>query len=98
MKRAFWLSTGMMVGAASSVSVMRRVRRQVDRFTPSRLGANLLEASGQVGSEIRDALTVGREAMKEREAQLWAELDPARPMPPRSNRSIPGRRDRRASS
>lgn len=81
-RRALWLSAGMAMGAASSVSVMRRLRRKVDRLRPSRVGAEVTDIVGSLRSQIRAAATEGREAMREREAQLWAELDPKRPLRP----------------
>lgn len=79
-RRALWLSAGMAVGAASSFSVMRRVRRQMARYAPERLGADLAQAARRLRDDVRAAASEGRVAMAEREAQLWAELDPKRPL------------------
>ncbi|MGQ0744394.1 MAG: hypothetical protein ACT4OS_08690 [Acidimicrobiales bacterium] len=78
MKRAFWLSTGMVVGAASSVSAMLRVRRRLSRLAPSQIVGDLRARLGDVGRELQLAAQEGRMAMAEREAQLWAEIDPER--------------------
>ncbi|MEJ7844960.1 MAG: hypothetical protein WKF93_04900 [Acidimicrobiales bacterium] len=80
-KRLFWLTIGMGVGFGGSFWVTRRVRATVDRYRPEQLSAAAGDAARQLGSDVRAALTEGREAMVEREAELRARLEPR--LPPR---------------
>jgi len=63
-KRFFWLSVGLTIGYGTSFWLMRTVRRTVERFTPR-----------SVGAEVRAALEDGRAAMRQREAELRAEIE-----------------------
>lgn len=74
-KRLFWLSVGVGVGIAGSFSVTRRVRATVDRYRPEQLSAAAGDAARRLGTDVRAALTEGRAAMVEREAELRARLD-----------------------
>jgi hypothetical protein len=73
-KRLFWLSTGLTIGFGSSVWVMRALRRTVERLTPQRLTHDAVAGARSVGTELKAALDEGREAMREREAELRAEI------------------------
>ena len=74
-KRLFWLSTGLTIGFGTSFWLMRTVRRTVERFTPERLTQDVVSGARSVGAELRAALEEGRAAMREREAELRAEID-----------------------
>jgi hypothetical protein len=74
-KRAFWLSVGLTIGAGTSFWVMRTVRRTVERFTPQRLGQDVVHGARSVGTELKAALDEGRAAMHQREAELRAEIE-----------------------
>jgi hypothetical protein len=69
-KRLFWF----ILGCASSLWVMRTVRRTVERLTPHRLTQDAVAGAKSAGAELRAALDEGRQAMREREAELRAEL------------------------
>jgi hypothetical protein len=69
-KRLFWFT----LGCGSSLWLMRTVRRTVERFTPQRLTQDAVAGARSVGTEIRAALDEGREAMRQREAELRAEV------------------------
>ena len=69
-KRLFWFT----VGCASSLWVMRTVRRTVERLTPHRLTQDAVAGARSAGVELRAALDEGRQAMREREAELRAEI------------------------
>jgi hypothetical protein len=73
-KRLFWLTVGLGVGFGTSFRLMRAVRRTVERFTPERVTSNALAGARSVGGELRAALDEGRVAMREREAELRAEI------------------------
>ncbi len=82
-RRAFWLATGVVVGAGSSLWAERRVRRTVAQATarlqPDALAAGIgrsaRHAASTAGGRVRDAVTVGRSEMQRREDELWSELD-----------------------
>ena len=74
-KRLFWLTTGLTIGFGTSFWLMRTVRRTVERFTPERLSQDVVSGARSVGAELRAALDEGREAMREREAELRAEIE-----------------------
>ena len=74
-KRLFWLLVGTGFGFGVSFWVMRFVRSTVERYTPERVSADLAGALKQFGSDLKEAAAEGRQAMKEREAELLAELD-----------------------
>jgi hypothetical protein len=74
-KRLFWLLMGVGFGFGVSFWVMRFVRSTMERYTPERVSSDLAGALKQFGSDLKDAAAEGRQAMKEREAELLAELD-----------------------
>jgi len=74
-KRLFWLVMGVGFGFGVSFWVTRFVRSTVERYTPERVSADLAGALKQFGSDLRAAASEGREAMREREAELRRELD-----------------------
>ena len=74
-KRLFWLLMGVGFGFGVSFWVTRFVRSTVERYTPERVSADLAGALKQFGSDLKEAAAEGRQAMKEREAELLAELD-----------------------
>lgn len=69
-KRLLWFT----IGCASSLWVMRTVRRTVERLTPHRLTQDAVAATRSATNGIRAALDEGRIAMREREAELRAEI------------------------
>jgi hypothetical protein len=77
-KRLFWLIIGAGFGFGVSFWVMRFVRETVQRYTPERVSADLAGALRALGADIRAAAADGREAMREREAEIRAELAPTR--------------------
>ena len=74
-KRLFWLLMGVGFGFGVSFWVMRFVRSTMERYTPERVSSDLAGALKQLGADLKDAAAEGRQAMKEREAELLAELD-----------------------
>jgi hypothetical protein len=73
-KRLFWLLIGAGFGFGLSFWVVRFVRTTVDRYTPERVSADLAGALRDLGKDLRAAVAEGREAMREREAELREEL------------------------
>lgn len=77
-KRLFWLVMGAAFGFGVSFWLMRFVRETVNRYSPERMSADLAGALRSLGADIRVAAAEGREAMREREAELRRELAPRR--------------------
>jgi hypothetical protein len=67
-----------MVGAGFGFGVsfwlMRFVRETAARYTPERVSADLADALRGLGGDLRAAVAEGREAMREREAELRDEV------------------------
>ncbi len=74
-KRLFWLTVGLTIGYGTSFWLMRTVRRTVERLTPERLSRDVVARARSVGAELKAALDDGRVAMRQREAELRAEID-----------------------
>jgi hypothetical protein len=94
-KRTVWLTTGVVVGVASTLWAERKIRRSVQeataRLQPDALvmevGRSARQAAGSAGGRVRDAVSSGRQEMRRRERELWAELsvtdgEENRPEPP----------------
>jgi hypothetical protein len=74
-KRLLWLVMGAGFGFGVSFWMMRFVRETVGRYSPDRVSADLGKALRQLGEDLRAAVAEGREAMREREAELRRDLD-----------------------
>jgi hypothetical protein len=77
-KRLFWLVIGAGFGLGASFWVARVVRDTVARYSPERVSSDLATAARGVGVELRAALAEGRQAMRDREAELRARVSPGR--------------------
>lgn len=73
-KRLFWLMVGAGFGFGVSFWLMRFVRQTVERYTPERMSSDLAGALRAFGEDLRAAVAEGREAMREREAEIRSEL------------------------
>ncbi len=73
-RRVFWLLMGAGFGFGVSFWMMRFVKETAARYTPERVSADLGSALRSLGTDIRAAAAEGREAMREREAELRVEL------------------------
>lgn len=74
-KRLFWLIIGAGFGFGVSFWITRFVRSTMERYTPERVSEDLASAIRGFGADLRAAVAEGREGMREREAELRAELD-----------------------
>ena len=70
LKRARWAGAGAALGAAAAVWVQRKWRVAAHRYRPSGLAADAVEKAISVPGTLRDAFSEGRDAMREREAEL----------------------------
>jgi hypothetical protein len=67
-KRMFWLIFGFGLGVASSWAVTRRVRRVMQRITPT-------DVVDRWSDNVRSAVSEGRTAMRTREVELNSGFD-----------------------
>src|SRR3546814_9670652 len=74
-RRLFWLLVGAALGLGASFWVMRFVRETAARYTPERVSSDVVEAVKGFGVDLRMAVAEGRAAMREREAELRADLE-----------------------
>ena len=74
-RRLFWLIAGAGFGFGVSFWLMRFVRTTIERYTPERVSADLGDALKSFGKDLRAAVAEGAEAMREREAELRAEIE-----------------------
>ena len=82
-KRVIWWASGAVMGAGGSAWVQWKVKRTVRatraNYAPSklagRIGDRLTGSVRGVGETVRDVIDEGRTGMREREAELHAELD-----------------------
>ncbi len=75
-KRTFWFTTGATAGFGGAMWIRRRVLRTVRRYTPDQVQADVTTSVRRLGTGLRDAVTEGRSAMADREAELRSELKP----------------------
>jgi hypothetical protein len=73
-KRLLWLMIGAGFGFGVSFWIVRTVRQVVERYTPERVSNDLAGAVRDLGKDLRAAVAEGREAMREREVELRAQL------------------------
>jgi gas vesicle protein len=74
-RRLFWLVVGAGFGFGISFWLMRFVRSTVERYSPERVSDDLADAIRSFGKDLREAVAEGREAMRERETELRAQLE-----------------------
>ena len=77
-RRLFWLSVGAGLGFGSSLWLQRRLREAVARYAPERLSADVTASVKGLGADVRLAVANGREAMRERETELRADVERTR--------------------
>ena len=91
LKRLRWMAMGM--GAA--VWAQRRLKMWARSYTPPEVAARAAkrstEMAGRKANEVRSAFVEGRQAMRQREAQLREQLDPTKYPPPVHYRPRAGR-------
>ena len=82
-KRLFWLGVGASLGFGGSWWVTRTVKQKLQRLVPARLSQTVAAKARTVGGDMRAAMADGRQAMREHEDRLTAQLE-AR-YPPRNS-------------
>lgn len=73
-RRLFWLLIGVGFGLGTSFWVMRFVKETAARYSPERVSSDLTDAIKGLGTDLRLAVADGREAMRERESELRADV------------------------
>lgn len=73
-KRIIWMGTGMAVGAGSAFWAKRKVTDTVERYLPEQVAERAAVQARDLGRTVREAATEGRSAMREREAELRAQV------------------------
>jgi hypothetical protein len=74
-KRLFWMMFGVGLGFGLAFWLSRVLKQTAERYSPERVSGDVADGLRRLGSDVRAAVTEGREAMREREAQLRAELE-----------------------
>lgn len=74
-KRAFWMTTGMAVGATGAFWAKRRVEETVERYLPEQVADRAAASARTIGATVKAAATEGRQAMRDTEAELRARVE-----------------------
>ncbi|HEV7686945.1 MAG TPA: hypothetical protein VGQ80_10260 [Acidimicrobiia bacterium] len=86
LKRLRWIVMGMGVGASASVWAQRKVKLLLRSYTPPEVATRAAkrgsDAAGRTAGEVRTALAEGRQAMRQREAELRHQIDQRQKQPP----------------
>ena len=80
-KRLFWLMIGVGFGFGLSFWLTRFVRQTVERYSPERVSGDVADGLKRLGADLRAAVSEGRLAMREREAELRSELETRQAVP-----------------
>ena len=78
-RRLFWLGIGTVAGAAGTVWTERKVKERLDALAPDHAVRVAAAKAKDAGRSVVDAVAEGRSAMVEREQELRARRDAARP-------------------
>ena len=86
LKRLRWMVMGMSVGASASVWAQRKVKLLMKSYTPPEVAARAAkrgtEVAGRTAGEVRTAFAEGKQAMRQREAELRHQVDLHQKQPP----------------
>jgi hypothetical protein len=74
-RRVFWLAVGLGAGVTTAVMTSRWMRRQAERVAPANIGRELQSGLRDLGELFREALAEGRQAMREKEAEIRSALE-----------------------
>lgn len=89
-KRLVWFTSGVAAGAGAVVVLGKRIRRRVASMAPVRVVERGLRRARTLGESVRDAVSEGATAMRQREQELRSRLDGRTPTeggPPAEDRS-----------
>ena len=74
-KRVIWVGTGMAIGAGSAFWAKHKVTKTVERYLPDQVAERAASSAKDLGRTVRGAAADGRQAMREREAELRAQVE-----------------------
>lgn len=77
-KRLFWLGIGVTLGFGSSWWLTRTVKQRLEQLLPQQVRANVATKARTAGKDVRAALADGRQAMRQQEASLRAQMEARR--------------------
>jgi hypothetical protein len=69
-KRVFWLGVGYTAGIGTSWYAARKVKEAARRYTPEGLQTRVTDTVSGLSRDVKAAVTEGRSAMRQREAEL----------------------------
>ncbi len=69
-KRMRWMTVGFGAGVGVTVWAEVKLRQKTQQFTPAAVGEQAAKRVKSLGDDVRDAVRDGRQAMRDREAQL----------------------------
>jgi hypothetical protein len=81
-KRVRWMGLGAVLGVSGTVWLQLKLRRTAQRYLLPEIGSRVADRARGFGDEVRGAVTEGRHAMQEREAELRARIGPMHALPP----------------
>jgi hypothetical protein len=71
-KRVRWVAVGYGLGATTSYLAARRLRRTAQKYIPNEVANRVGATVGGTARSVQNAVSQGREAMRDREAELRA--------------------------
>jgi hypothetical protein len=71
-KRVRWVAVGYGLGATTSYLAARRLRRTAQKYTPNEVATRVGSTVGGTARSVQSAVSQGRSAMRDREAELRA--------------------------
>lgn len=74
-KRITWMGTGVAVGAGGAFWAKRKVEATVARYLPERVADRAATQARDLGRTVREAAGEGRDAMRQREQELRAQVE-----------------------
>ena len=69
-KRIRWTLLGYGLGATTSYFAARRLRRTAQRYAPNEVASRVGASVGGTARTVQNAVSEGRDAMRDRESQL----------------------------
>lgn len=75
LRRLTWLVVGAGFGFGMAVWLSRFLREIAERYSPESVAGRAVDSVSDAGATLREALSEGRVAMREREVELRAELE-----------------------
>jgi hypothetical protein len=69
-KRVRWVAVGYGLGATTSYLAARRLRRAAQKYTPNEVASRVGATVGGSARHVQNAVSQGRAAMRDREAEL----------------------------